>query len=320
MFNLTKLFTSLTVLTLILGAGAVLAQGDISGTPEVNLDENISAQDLEIEEPNLLPDSPFYFLKNLGRNIQSFFTFDPIKKAELKSKFANERLIEVKKLVELKKKPEIIKKGLENYQNEIDEIKTQSEKIKEKAQENLEVESFLDKLTKHQLLHEIVLEKLEGQVPEEVFSKIKEVRNNHLLRFGEIMTKLDNKPEQIQERLEKNLEEIKGSKFKNFKNLEILKELEEKVPEQIKESIQKVQANVLNRLRGDLEKMSPEDQEKFENYTEKISGKKETHLEILEDLKEKEIEPIEKIKPKSNKHIEKTEPKIGLPIEEKIEK
>ena len=86
-------------------------------TEAVNLDEDIQPEDLGISEPRLLPDSPFYFLKNWGRNIQSFFTFNPVKKAELKLKFANEKLIEVKKLVEEKKGPEVIEKGLENYHN-----------------------------------------------------------------------------------------------------------------------------------------------------------------------------------------------------------
>jgi len=114
--------------------------------------------------------------------------------------------------------------------------------------------------------------------------RIREAREQHLERFGEVMTKLQNK-ENIQQRLEKNLEEVKGSEFKNFKNLEILKELEEKVPEAAKEAIQKAQENALKRLQGDVEKMSPEDQIKFQDYIEKIGGVKERQMEILDSLK-----------------------------------
>ena len=63
-----------------------------SAVEDVNLDENVQAQDLGITEPNILPDSPFYFLKEWGRGIQSFFTFGQLKKSELEVKFANERL------------------------------------------------------------------------------------------------------------------------------------------------------------------------------------------------------------------------------------
>ena len=37
---------------------------------EVNLDESVTPQDLEVSEPKILPDSPFYFFKNLGRRIR----------------------------------------------------------------------------------------------------------------------------------------------------------------------------------------------------------------------------------------------------------
>jgi len=67
----------------------------ISGA--VNLDENIKPEDLGVGDPNILPDSPLYAFKNIGRGFQSFFTRDPVKKAELKLKFANEKIIEAKK-------------------------------------------------------------------------------------------------------------------------------------------------------------------------------------------------------------------------------
>ena len=41
---------------------------------DVELDENVEASDLEVSEPTLLPDSPFYFLKNWGREIRVFFS------------------------------------------------------------------------------------------------------------------------------------------------------------------------------------------------------------------------------------------------------
>jgi hypothetical protein len=38
-----------------------------------------------------LPTSPFYFLKEWGRGIRMFFTFDPIKKSELEIKISDEK-------------------------------------------------------------------------------------------------------------------------------------------------------------------------------------------------------------------------------------
>jgi len=234
----------------------------------------------------------------------------------LKLKFANEKLIEAKKLVELKKDPKIIKLATENYQQEIEKIKNQADKIKEKAKENPKVESFLDKFIHQQTLHQKLLDRLETQVPTEAFEKIKECRERHLERFRDVMLKLEDRKEMITEKLDKILEEQKGSPFKNFKNLEVLKNLEEKIPEEVKEAIRKAQENTLKRLQGDLEKMSLEDQEKFKEYIERISGEKEKHLEILENLKAKIKEaPLTPIRIELKERLEEGKVKVIERIE-----
>jgi hypothetical protein len=276
------LFLLTICLGLAMGAG-VLSQAEI--IEEVILDETVKAEDLELKEPWLLPDNPFYFLKDWGRAIQSVFTFNKVKKAELESKYANERLLEIRKMVEENKDPEEIKEATEKYKKTLDKTGERAEKINEKAAENPGVEKLLDKYTNHQILHERILQRLKTQVPEEVFEKIEDARERHLERFGEIMTKLEDREEKIKENLEEAFEEQEGSKYKNFKNLEVLIELEEKVPEQAREAIRGAQENALKRLQGDLEKMSPEDQERFKDYIEEISGDKEKQLEILEKIR-----------------------------------
>jgi len=170
---------------LLLSFVLVFALGFVAFAQE----EDVKAEDLEIGEPKILPDSPFYFLKNLGRNIREFFAFNPIVKAQLKERFANEKLIELKNMVEAGKSPEAIEQATENYEKEIEAIKQTVEKIKEKAKDNPQVEKFLDKFAKQQVLHEKLLEKLENQVPPKAFEKIKEAREEHLERFGEVMIK-----------------------------------------------------------------------------------------------------------------------------------
>jgi len=293
----------------------------ITAEEAVNLDEDIQPEDLGVSEPKLLPDNPFYFLKNWARGIQNVLTFNPIRKAELRMKFANEKLMEVKKIVQKTQDPEKIKKAAENYQQEVEKIKNQVEKIKEKAKENPQVESFLDKFIHQQTLHQKLLQKLETQVPPEAFEKIEEAREEHLERFKDVMLKLEDRKEKITEKLDKILEEQKGSQFKEFKNLEVLKNLEEKVPEEAKEAIKQAEENALKRLQGDLEKMSPEDQEKFGEYLEKISGENERHLEIMENLKAKIKEVPETPKVLELKErLEEGKTKIFQKIEEKLEK
>ena len=287
----------------------------------VNLDENIQPADLGIDEPRILPDSPFYFLKNLGRAIQSTFTFNSVAKAELKERFANEKLMELKKMVEENKNSEAIKKATNNYQDEVNKIKQAAEKIKEKAAENTRVDKFLDKFIQQQTLHQKLLQKLENQVPAEAFEKIKEAREEHLERFQDVMLKLEDREEKITEKLDKILEEQKGSEFKAFKNLEVLKNLEEKVPEEAKEAIQKAQEKVMERFQENLEKMTPEKQEQLKDYVEKISGEKEKQLEIMENLKAKIKEaPATPIRIELKERLEEGKIKVLEKIEEKLEK
>ena len=313
-----------TLKILIVSLILIFALGSIAFAQEmteVAQDEEVSAQDLGISEPKVLPDSPFYFLKNWARGIQNILTFNPLKKAELRLKFANEKLMEAKKMVEKTKDPEKIKKATENYQQETEKVKEQVKKIKEKAAENPQVESFLDKFIHQQTLHEKLLEKLETQVPPEAFEKIKEAREAHLENFRDVMLKLEDRKEKITEKLDEILEKQKGSEFKEFKNLEVLKNLEEKVPEEAKEAIKQAEGNVLKRLQGDLEKMSPEDQVKFKGYLEKISGEKEKQLEIMENLKAKIKEAPETPKAiELKERLEEGKAKIFEKIEEKLEK
>jgi hypothetical protein len=99
------------------------------------------------------------------------------------------------------------------------------------------------------------------------------------------MEKLENM-DKIPERLEKVLERIKGSRFKDFKHLEILKKIEERAPEKVREKLQEARRRLLERFKDKLDKLPPEAQEKFKDYVEKIKGDAEDKMEVLEDLRE----------------------------------
>ncbi len=56
----------------------------------------VYAQDEELPDPGITPDSPFYFLDKLGKNISMFFTFGAEAKAKRALRYAEERLSEAK--------------------------------------------------------------------------------------------------------------------------------------------------------------------------------------------------------------------------------
>ncbi len=253
---------------------------------EVSADENISAQELNVGEPKILPTSRFYFLTKWRRAIRGLFAFGPLRRAKLREKFASEKLLEAKKLAEKTQNSEILKKAIENYKQEMDKIKKNIEKIKAKAENNPKVERFLDKFIQHQALHQRILEKLENNpnIASSTISRIKEARKRHLQRFKEVMLKLSGKKEKIRERLEKNLNAIKGSRFKDFKAIELLERMEENSPEDIKEEIKAARERISEKLKKKLENMPEEQRKRFEEYVEKISGKTEKKKAIIRRL------------------------------------
>lgn len=198
---------------------------------EVLSEEQILAENMEIKEPILLPDSPFYFIKNWGRKIRLTLTFNEITKLELQNKFANERLLELKKIGEKKNAdPEKIKQATERYKEEIQNIQNFSEKIKDTAKESLAIDSFLEKFTKHRILHEKILQKLEEKVSADVLEKIKEAREEHLEKFKDVMLRLENK-EKIVERIENALDKS------NQSSAEAIERINQKMPEDVRAKI-----------------------------------------------------------------------------------
>jgi len=49
-----------------------------------------------VERPGLLPTSPFYFFKDISRDVRYAFTFEPIDKANLRLRFANEDALAIR--------------------------------------------------------------------------------------------------------------------------------------------------------------------------------------------------------------------------------
>ena len=125
-----------------------------------NLQAQIAADALEVKSVGLLPTSPLYFLKEASRSIQSFFTFNPVKKAELKLKIADEKLMETKAVSEQKPNDEkALAKALENYELQTDELKTRLEALKISS-ENPNVQRLFEKVTDRVAKHQQFLETL----------------------------------------------------------------------------------------------------------------------------------------------------------------
>lgn len=277
-------------------------------TELIAADEEITANDLGVSEPTILPDSGFYFFKNWGRGVRSLITFNPVKKAELNLRYANERLLEVKKLAERTKDQTKIEKALVSYEKEKEKIQAKMEALKGDLSRGHQADQLMDKLANNELKHQRLLDKLQKDSPEELKEKISAHKEKALQIFADTALKIDS-PEKLRDRIMLAGEATEGSRFKHFKNLEVLTELEQKVPEQAREAIKQAQENALKRLHNDISTMSPEDRERFADYIGKISGDDVKHAGLIQRLEEQGLtedmkKVIEKTKEQSLKKIE----------------
>ena len=93
-----------------------------------------------LPEPGILPDSPFYFVKEIKENFQLLITFDQNRKNELEKHFAEIRLAEANKLLEKNrdtKSMNIFKEKLSDY-NKITKNEKLNSDIVDKILENKE--------------------------------------------------------------------------------------------------------------------------------------------------------------------------------------
>lgn len=280
---MTRIISRLALCFLMsfLAVGLVFAQTDL---PVV---ETVSLDDLGVSEPGILPTNPFYFLKEWGRGVRSFFTFNRVAKAELELRITNEKAAELKKVQETRPDDTRgIDKALLNYQKSQERLKIKFEAIRETSQ-NPNMDSLLDKLTdrivKHEKLFDEIAQKSEHDAARAIIQNIR-------ARIGETVAAASKKDDSAKfvARLEKSLVESRGSELKHIRSLEILDRLEEKVSEDLKQSLEKLRQEFSERLREDIKRFVDKEGElKARQAIIKLPGDIARRSVLLEELREK---------------------------------
>lgn len=251
-------------------------------------DENITAVDLGVGEQTILPDSPFYFLKEWRRGLGAFFTLGEVNKLEVRFRHASEKLLEARKLAEKAGDKDVLTRAVEKYEKLMEDLSAKIEVVKEEVKNDPKFQEFMDKFTENGFKHQHVLSiigELREDLPEEVKEKIADLKERVLDRTAKVLFNIDG--EKLDERINKAIEKTEGSNFKNLKNLEVLKGLEGKLPEQAIPAIRRAQENALKRLKDDVENITDEERrERIENYLKNIRGDELLFLEIIEELKQ----------------------------------
>ena len=283
-FKIALLSLSVIFLSLVAFSQAS-AQATIA--EDVVMDETVTAEDLGVVEPTT---GILGFFQNVRNTVQSALTFDPVKKAELKLKQANQALLMAQNYLENnpdnQKAQEKYEKYLEKYEQKMEQVKERIGQLKEKAEENPKIDALLDKLTDNAFKQQRLMDKVSGFLNEDLKAELQSKRDSVLEKVGQVFQQLE-EPEKLQARLENALENQAGSHLINLKNLEVLKALEDKVPEQALEGIRNAQQNAVRRLNEGLKQLDRDEvKERLKEYFDNSNSDPLLQVEILEVLNE----------------------------------
>ena len=177
----------------------------------LSLGIGILAQETELPDPGLTPDSPFYFLDTLGEKIGMFFTFGAENKAEKALKIAEEKLAETKVMAE-RNKAQAIEKANQKYQ---EFLSLANQKAKEAKEKGKDVEELAVLITEKTLKHQEVLIEVFEKVSEEAKTAIEKAIEVSRKGFEEALKtvsgvkkeELQKKGEEIKIKAEEKIEE-----------------------------------------------------------------------------------------------------------------
>ena len=131
-----------------------------------SLGVGVLAQETELPDPGLTPDSPFYFLEIIAEEIGTFFTFGDLKKAERYAALAAERLAEAQ-VIAGKGKPELTEKTLARYENQLEKSMARVERAGSKGENTEKVMEVLTRVGQTTSKHLEVLAEVYEKVPEQ---------------------------------------------------------------------------------------------------------------------------------------------------------
>ncbi|GIW65505.1 MAG: hypothetical protein KatS3mg094_024 [Candidatus Parcubacteria bacterium] len=191
----------------------------------------------------LLPTSPFYFTKELWRGIKLFFTFDPVKKADLESQIADEKLAELVKVYETSKSKEALQKAVQNY------IKSQERLAKriKSLEVNPKVEELITKISERNTQHLILFDELITRIGGDgIHGGLIEAR-----KASDAVTanQVDKSWRAAQTGIENALNNLPYEEgLKELKALEVLTRIEENLPAEAKKGIETAKENIETKL------------------------------------------------------------------------
>ena len=185
----------------------------------------VQAQDTELPDPGMLPNSPFYFLKTWTENVGTFFTFNEEAKAERMLHLSERRLAEAKALSE-QGETELAEKTIGRYE---EQLNSALEKARSARGEGKEMEDLFIRVSEATYKHQDVLMDVYDKVPEQAKENIQRAMDESMRGHEEALESIPfERQEEVMERVQEKMKNIEMPDINEIKEKEIM--LPEQVP------------------------------------------------------------------------------------------
>jgi rubrerythrin len=289
-----KILLSLLIFTLINGLGInyIFAEeetliSDYETTTTVLIDDGDSSvlEVLGVESVGLLPNSPFYFLKEWWRGIRVGLIKDPIEKSEAQLQILSEKLAEAEALAQKELSEEVLEKAFGNYSAAMERLRNRLEEL----EENPNIDRILDKITEAEIRHQEVFDRILEKAPE-MINQVEDIRQDISQTLPLLRLRFENQEEFIN-RLENKFQELKPL---NDSTVESGEFLQLRIMEQTKEQIRQTP---LEDRPEDFQFKAEQVQERLENQIQQRTQILKERGFSLEEIEDRMQGPVRIITP-----------------------
>lgn len=232
---------------------------------------------VEVKEIKKMPSKFGLFWRSIREKVETTLTFNPVKKAEKRLKFAEERIRLAEHIAENaegEKAQELAIKMSEKANEFILKIEENKDKILDRAKEKKG--EIFENILKHKANRDVVLDKIEEKIPAKKLEKLNLIRENNKANDEKLKVILESKklPEVIKEKIQIQ-----------FNNLSNRLEYQKEFVEENKELIEKAKEGD-EEAKAELVEIKKEIKEELKETVDAVIAEKKVEKEkLVEQIK-----------------------------------
>ena len=256
---------------------------------DVELDLTVSAKDLKVADPIILPDNPLYFIKRIFRQFALVLGLDPVTRAQRLISQDNEKTLEAAKLVQISgdtKTIELALNTLKEVQEDFDKLKKNAKALEQLPAEK--VDKLVNQIIENGVARQTVLASILDKVYGDTYVEVEKIRSDILKDGVDTLLELtNNNVPSLTDKLEQAVEQISGSDLNEIKAIELLTEIKKDQPAEIQPILEESIDQLTQKLEDQLLQLPEEERvEKVLAYIAAEPGNPVIQFQAADELKD----------------------------------